>query len=364
MKKQVNSIGCFLARASLARVGVLGMIFGALLGALASVALAQDSRLDSRAESKAESRTDSRVEPESRPLILVSVPPMIELVRSIAGDTIALQSVVPADVSPETYEPKPAQAYLFRQAVALVGVGMGYESALQKRLDMRESSSAESKQDSSKASMIYYNLTSSPAVRSTLEKLESSSLDSAATRSQNLAHLESSHAEHGAHAHDPHIWLSLTLAAPNAKAIHALLCELFPEHRELYTRNLAAFLSRLESLQQEFASSLVRKKGGAFLVVHPAFGYLAREFGLEEIALEEDGKEMRLKALGTLHARLKEHQVRTLFIQPQFDRDRARSIAGTLGLKVEILDPLQESWEGILREFLQKIAESVPDMKG
>ena len=106
---------------------------------------------------------------------------------------------------------------------------------------------------------------------------------------------------------------------------------------------------------------LASKKGGAFLVIHPAFGYLAREFGLEEIALEENGKELGLKALSRLHERLEQKQVRTLFVQPQFDKGRARALADILGLEMDILDPLQEDWEGIMRVFLHKIAKSTPN---
>lgn len=301
--------------------------------------------------------------PESKPLVLVSVPPLVQIVRAIAGDSVEVQSIVPAEVSPETYEPKPAQAHLFTKALAFVGVGMEYEHVLQERLGARlweaslESSHAHPLKSTT---MIYYNLAASQALKPLLTNTAQK-----AHKESTTPHLDSHTStlthSHEHENHDPHIWLSLDFATINAREIYALLCAILPAHKPLYTRNLAEFLARIESLQQEFSSMLASKKGGAFLVIHPAFGYLAREFGLEEIALEENGKELGLKALSQLHERLEQKQVRTLFVQPQFDKGRARALADILGLEMDILDPLQEDWEGIMRAFLHKIAKSTPN---
>lgn len=316
--------------------------------------------------------------PESKPLVLVSVPPLVQIVRAIAGDSVEVQSIVPAEVSPETYEPKPAQAHLFTKALAFVGVGMEYEHVLQERLGARlweaslESSHAHPPKSTTKSTsktpksttMIYYNLAASQALKPLLTNTAQKTHRESTTPhldSQVDSHTSTLTHSHEHENHDPHIWLSLDFATINAREIYALLCAILPAHKPLYTRNLAEFLARIESLQQEFASMLASKKGGAFLVIHPAFGYLAREFELEEIALEENGKELGLKALSQLHERLEQKQVRTLFVQPQFDKGRARALADILGLEMDILDPLQEDWEGIMRAFLHKIAKSTPN---
>lgn len=262
-----------------------------------------------------------------KPLVLVSVPPQLYFVRTIAGDSVEARSVVPADVSPETYEPKPSQARAFMQAAVFFGVGMSYERALQTRLA------------STNRALLYTD----------------------------LAHIVLDHDRHDEHAHtkldstththDPHIWLSLKLAKAQAKAMYESLCAISPAHKESYTKNLATFFAQVDKIGLDLARILAGQRGRAFLVLHPAFGYLAQEFGLEEIALEEDGKEIKLKALSRLPKLIEEKRIRTLFIQPQFDKERAESIAKTLGLNVEILDPLNENWEESLYAFAHKIKE-------
>lgn len=262
-----------------------------------------------------------------KPLVLVSVPPQLYFVRTIAGDSVEARSVVPADVSPETYEPKPSQARAFMQAAIFFGVGMSYERALQTRLA------------STNRALLYTD----------------------------LAHIVLDHDRHDEHAHtkldstththDPHIWLSLKLAKAQAQAMYESLCAISPAHKESYTKNLATFFAQVDKIGLDLARILAGQRGRAFLVLHPAFGYLAQEFGLEEIALEEDGKEIKLKALSRLPKLIEEKRIRTLFIQPQFDKERAESIAKTLGLNVEILDPLNENWEESLYAFAHKIKE-------
>lgn len=262
-----------------------------------------------------------------KPLVLVSVPPQLYFVRTIAGDSVEARSVVSADVSPETYEPKPSQARAFMQAAIFFGVGMSYERALQTRLA------------STNRALLYTD----------------------------LAHIVLDHDRHDEHAHtkldstththDPHIWLSLKLAKAQAKAMYESLCAISPAHKESYTKNLATFFAQVDKIGLDLARILAGQRGRAFLVLHPAFGYLAQEFGLEEIALEEDGKEIKLKALSRLPKLIEEKRIRTLFIQPQFDKERAESIAKTLGLNVEILDPLNENWEESLYAFAHKIKE-------
>lgn len=263
-----------------------------------------------------------------KPLVLVSVPPQLYFVRTIAGDSVEARSVVPADVSPETYEPKPSQARAFMQAAIFFGVGMSYERALQTRLA------------SNNRALVYENLA-----------------HIVSHHASDSVHLDSRHLDSTSHTHDPHIWLSLKLAKAQAQAMYESLCAISPAHKESYTKNLATFFAQVDKIGLDLARILAGQRGRAFLVLHPAFGYLAQEFGLEEIALEEDGKEIKLKALSRLPKLIEEKRIRTLFIQPQFDKERAESIAKTLGLNVEILDPLNENWEESLYAFAHKIKE-------
>lgn len=251
--------------------------------------------------------------------ILVSVPPQAYFVRAIGKDTITINTIVPPESSPETYEPKLSQIRAFAQARIFFGVGMPYEAPYFSRIQQTNKN------------ISYINL----------GKL--------------LHNIKSNYTHDHNHAYDPHIWLSLTAIKPQAMAIYQALAALNPSKESFYKQNLIALLAKIDTIKNDLDAILMPHKGKAFLVIHPAFSYFAKDFGLEEFALEEEGKEAKIKSLSQMPELIRQKKITTLFMQPQFDRTRAESIAKMLNLKLEILDPLSEDWEANLYSIAQKI---------
>jgi zinc transport system substrate-binding protein len=81
-----------------------------------------------------------------------------------------------------------------------------------------------------------------------------------------------------------------------------------------------------------------------FMIFHPNLAYLARDYGLGEIAVEFEGKEpppSRLKELIDLAA---EENINTIFVQKEYDSRNARTIAAEIGAEIRVIDPLSENW--------------------
>ena len=76
-----------------------------------------------------------------------------------------------------------------------------------------------------------------------------------------------------------------------AAAVAAALERLDPAGADVYRRNLAAVDAELDRLDAELARRVSSLDVPAFLVQHPAWGHLAAHYGLEQVAIEEEGKE-------------------------------------------------------------------------
>lgn len=90
---------------------------------------------------------------------------------------------------------------------------------------------------------------------------------------------------------------------------------------------------------------------GAFLIYHPALSYLARDYGWEQISIEEGGKEPSPAHLQQIIRQCKEKKVKTVFIQKEFDSRNAEIIAREIGAEVMEINPLNYHWDAEMRHI-------------
>ncbi len=84
---------------------------------------------------------------------------------------------------------------------------------------------------------------------------------------------------------DPHIWLSPKRMVSVAKKAYEGFVSIDPEGKETLRRNLREVLEKLEDLDRLYSSTLARCRVRVLPVVHPALGYLAKDYGLEQVYL-------------------------------------------------------------------------------
>ncbi|MFP5289073.1 MAG: metal ABC transporter solute-binding protein, Zn/Mn family, partial [Thermoanaerobaculia bacterium] len=151
--------------------------------------------------------------------------------------------------------------------------------------------------------------------------------------------------DHGHEGGDPHVWVAPGTMAVAARNVAAALIEIDPPHAAEYRANLERFLSDIDRLDREIRSRL---QGGrrAFLVYHPSWGYFARQYGMEQIAIEAEGKEPGAASLiETIeHARREGAEV-VLVPHP---RESAQVLAEEIGGRIVTADPQAADWEGTL----------------
>ena len=256
--------------------------------------------------------------------VTVSIPPQKYYAERIGGDRVSVTVLTPPSADPHTYEPKP------RDLVGLAGsdlyftIGGRFEDVWLGRLKSLN-----------------------PSVRIV-------PTHTAVKRIPMVAGGEDDHGHGGEEEGlDPHIWLSPPDAMLVCHEMFSALVEADPDGTVVYRAGylaLAADISRLDAdLAVMFAGLGDRR---SFMVFHPAWGYFARAYGLDQIAVEMEGKEPKPADLARLIDTAKDKKVSAVFVQPQTSQKSAQTVADAVRGTVVVVDPLAENW----LENLRKVA--------
>jgi len=158
---------------------------------------------------------------------------------------------------------------------------------------------------------------------------------------------------------DPHIWLSAKNAAIMAENICWGLAEVDPENADAYRENLAAFKRELEDLDLELASTFSGAEGGKFIVLHPAWGYLARDYGLVQVAILEEDKEPGPRQLRSIVDLARKEGVETIYVDLNFNPKSGEIIAAEIDGRVAALDPVAPDYIENMRKVGMDISSEI-----
>ena len=259
----------------------------------------------------------------STPLnVVVSILPQAFFVERIGGSQVKVEVLVGPGKSHHTYEPTPQQMVLISKSDICFLIGVPFEKGLATRL-----------------AFTLPNLT--------------------LIQTQKGVPLKWIPESGGQGEADPHIWLDPHLVQIQAENIYAGLVQKDPEHRDYFETNLKSFKADLEQVDSEIKKLLAPFSGSEIYVFHPAFGYFLERYGLKQCSIEVEGKEPGPRHLAEIISRMKEHQVKVLFVQPQFSSKTAESIAAAVGAQVITIDPLAPDYLANLREMTHQIAEAL-----
>jgi zinc transport system substrate-binding protein len=158
---------------------------------------------------------------------------------------------------------------------------------------------------------------------------------------------------------DPHIWLS----PQNAKLMVGNICsglvQVDPQNEAYYTRNRDEYLMKLDALDKDIQAGLSKVINRRFMVFHPAWGYFARDYNLEQIPIAIGGKEPSAKDIANLIQKAKELGIKIIFAEPQFNPRSAETIAKEIGGRVVFIDPLAEDYISNMRLVLDELVKAM-----
>ena len=156
---------------------------------------------------------------------------------------------------------------------------------------------------------------------------------------------------------DPHVWLSPAIMKEIARNVHRALVEILPDQRSALGENLEILLAEIGSVDARCRELLDPVRGHRFFVFHPAWGYFAEAYGLQQVAIEEHGKEPDAHHVAEIVEAAREVGAQTIFAQPQMSDASANLVAEEIGARVVMIDPLAYEWS----ENLEKTARSIAD---
>lgn len=170
------------------------------------------------------------------------------------------------------------------------------------------------------------------------------------------------HQHHNGHEHsgvDPHIWSSPRYVAQMAQQIFKALSEQYPTQKEKFEEGYKTLSKEIETVKEKADSALNEKRGSMFLIYHPALTYLADDYGLQQVAIENEGKEPNPAHLKHIIDLAKEKNIHIIFIQSQFDKNNALSVAKEIGGEVIPIDPLAENWTEEINKLIKVLQEKL-----
>ena len=158
---------------------------------------------------------------------------------------------------------------------------------------------------------------------------------------------------------DPHIWMNPLLVKQQAKTIADTLSELAPQHQARFQANCRQFSHKLDQLYNRLHILLAPLAGTSFFVFHPAFGYFADAFDLNQIPVETMGRSPKGKELSAIIKLARQEKTRIIFVQPQFDAHAARKIARAVNGAVVSIDPLAYDYLNNMAQMADTISNAL-----
>lgn len=271
-----------------------------------------------------------------KPVVTVSVLPQLYFLEELAGDLVEVNVMVPPGASPASYEPDLKQMALLEQSALYLNIGsLGFEQAwLQKIRDL-------------------YPELRMVSLAESIDQIPQQA-DDHARQDPGQHNRENPAHEHDGHAHehgslDPHIWMSARNGRIIARDVASALNELLPEQHALIGQRLRKLDSSLQQLDLEIENRLASLEQRSFMIYHPALGYFARDYQLKQHALESEGRAPSVAHMQDMVNLGRKEGIRTVFIQSQFDRANAETLARSLNAKVVQIDPLATDWPSQLK---------------
>jgi zinc transport system substrate-binding protein len=278
--------------------------------------------------------------------VAVTLQPYAKIVEEIGGDRVSVISMIPPNADPHSYEPKPGVLKTFSKADLYLSDSSGLDQVwLPRFLSVNK-----------KIEMAY--ISSGVSWMQELEDHHHGDHDGEDHHGED--HHENKHKHEENASLDPHLWTSPKQVIKLAENVLSALIKKDAASKSYYESRYQLFIEKWTSIDQfiEKTVSQIPEKRRIFIVFHPSYGYLARDYDLIQRAIEVEGKEPKPQDLKALILEAQKNDIRAIFVQPQFSKRSAESIAKQLNAVVVSTDPLAYDIEKNLRNFIQALLEA------
>lgn len=245
--------------------------------------------------------------------VTASFYPMAEFARAIGGDKAQVTTLVPDGAEPHDWEPSPRD---------LTKIG--------------------------RSQLFIYN--------GLVEPWAEQALQAVAERKVLSVQAGSGLYDNGS-KQDPHVWISPKKAMTEVQRIAEAFCEADAANAAYYQENSRKYLEQLQKLDKQMQEIEASAQKKVFITSHAAFGHLAADYGLQQLAVSglSPQAEPTPADLQHLAGIVKKEQVGYIFFETLSDPRIAQVLAKETGVKTAVLDPLEGLSEEGRKENLSYI---------
>ena len=239
--------------------------------------------------------------------ITVSIEPLRYLTEKIVGDRFEVVTMVPKGSSPETYEPTARQMADLSESILYIKVGeLGFERTWMPRL------------------------------------------------TSNAPHITVVNSSEGITSHigdDPHSWMSARNAIIMAHNIYEAVKRIDVKDSVFFRQRLDSLCNVIHATDKYIRQTTAQAHCKSFIIYHPALTYFASDYGLEQLALEEHGREPSAAELEQIISTARAKGVKTMFVQREFANRNVDIITNTIGARKVEINPLGYDWNKEMRRI-------------
>ena len=157
---------------------------------------------------------------------------------------------------------------------------------------------------------------------------------------------------------DPHLWTSPKIMLASANALEQILAEMDPQHADLYRNNLFRLQEAILNLDRQLRVSVGRRSTDKLLVYHPAWGHFCQDYGLQQLAIEKEGKAPAAGSLSTLFTSLENDRINSIISSPGAERRIAAMIAEQFHMNLVMINPMDTDWMRMMLEMNKALEQN------
>lgn len=256
--------------------------------------------------------------------VITTFYPVYEFTKAVAGDKADITMLMPAGTEPHDYEPSAKDISKIARSDIFIYSSNNMETwvkSLKSSIDEKQTQILNS---SHSIKMIDEN-----------EELKSEEAE--------LANKEEESSFSSTSNYDPHIWLNPENAKKMVKNISNELIQQDPKNEKYYVKRTNAYLKKLTELNQEYKTTFKNAKNKTFVTQHAAFAYLAKQYGLTQVAVAgiSSDEEPSPRRLAELQTYIKKYHVDTIFTESNDSSKIANMLAKETNIKVKGLNPIE-----------------------
>ena len=238
--------------------------------------------------------------------VVTTLPLFADIVSNVAGDRVAIDSLLPPGADPHTFEPSPSDTRKIAEADVIFANGLGLEPSLLRSIGANISSDA------------------------VLVELAEASIGAGV----------STLAPSGQDSSDPHLWMDAEIGREYAAIVRDTLSLADPAGGETYSGNYEAYAVVLDETAQYMRDTTAGVPTDRRLIVstHNAFGYLARaiDFEIAGFLVPGPGQEASPEDISELITTIEDLGIPAVFTEPQTSVETRvlEQIASDVGVEV------------------------------